>query len=69
MAKVEDVLEILRGMTILELRDLNKAIEAKVVGVPVFECHYGTSAGKYALKIERTLTGSNMTWLGESHVS
>jgi len=27
MAKVEDVLEILRGMTILELRDLNKAIE------------------------------------------
>ena len=27
MAKVEDVLEILKGMTILELRDLNKAIE------------------------------------------
>jgi flagellar motor switch protein FliM len=37
--------------------------------VPVFECHYGTSAGKYALKIERTLTGSNMTWLGDNHVS
>ena len=27
MSKVEDVLEILKGMTILELRDLNKAIE------------------------------------------
>ena len=27
MAKVEDVLEILKGMTILELRDRNKAIE------------------------------------------
>ena len=27
MAKVEDVLEIIKGMTILELRDLNKAIE------------------------------------------
>ena len=27
MAKVEDALEIIRGMTLLELRDLNKAIE------------------------------------------
>ncbi|RLT28516.1 MAG: 50S ribosomal protein L7/L12 [Chloroflexi bacterium] len=27
MAKVEDALEIIKGMTILELRDLNKAIE------------------------------------------
>ena len=27
MAKVEEVLELLKGMTILELRDLNKAIE------------------------------------------
>ena len=33
----------------------------QVVGVPVFECHYGTSSGKYALKVERMLTGSNMT--------
>ncbi|MQA01124.1 MAG: 50S ribosomal protein L7/L12 [Dehalococcoidia bacterium] len=27
MSKVEDALEIIKGMTILELRDLNKAIE------------------------------------------
>ena len=27
MAKVEDALEIIKGMTLLELRDLNKAIE------------------------------------------
>ncbi|MDA1061753.1 MAG: 50S ribosomal protein L7/L12 [Chloroflexi bacterium] len=27
MAKVEDALEIIRGLTLLELRDLNKAIE------------------------------------------
>jgi len=27
MAKVEDALEIIKGMTIIELRDLNKAIE------------------------------------------
>ena len=49
--------------------DLNKSIEAKVVGVPVFSCQYGTSAGKYALKIDRTLTGSNMSWLGDHNVS
>jgi flagellar motor switch protein FliM len=40
-----------------------------VVGVPVFECQYGTSAGKYALKINRMLTGSNLTWLGDSNVN
>ena len=27
MPKVEDVMEVLKGMTLLELRDLNKAIE------------------------------------------
>ena len=27
MSKIEDALEIIKGMTILELRDLNKAIE------------------------------------------
>jgi large subunit ribosomal protein L7/L12 len=27
MAKVEDVLEVIKGMTLIELRDLNKAIE------------------------------------------
>ena len=29
MAKVEDALEIIKGMTLLELRDLNKAIETE----------------------------------------
>ena len=32
MAKVEEALEIIKGMTILELRDLNKAIE-ETIGV------------------------------------
>ena len=27
MSKVEDVLEVIKGMTLIELRDLNKAIE------------------------------------------
>lgn len=66
-ATVEQLLSFKPG-DFIEL-DLRKAIEVKVVGVPVLECHYGTSNGKYALKVERLLTGSNMTWLGESNVS
>jgi flagellar motor switch protein FliM len=36
-------------------------IQAKVDGVPVFDCHYGTSNGKYAIKIDQLLTGQD--WL------
>lgn len=43
-------------------------MEAKIDGVPVFECHYGTSNGKYAIKIENMLTGQDLGWLGDSHV-
>jgi flagellar motor switch protein FliM len=66
-ATVEQLLAFKPG-DFIEL-DLQKAIHAKVAGVPVFDCHYGTSNGKYALKVDQLLTGSNMTWLGESHVS
>jgi flagellar motor switch protein FliM len=44
-------------------------IQAKVDGVPVFDCHYGTSTGKYAIKIDRLLTSSNLSWLGEGNGS
>jgi flagellar motor switch protein FliM len=42
-------------------------IQAKVDGVPVFDCHYGTSNGKNAIKIDRLLTGSDAGWLGDLH--
>ena len=45
-----------------------KQIKAKVDGVPVFDAQYGTTNGKYALKVEHMLTGSEMSWLGESNV-
>ena len=48
--------------------DLQQAIQAKVVGVPVFDCHYGTSNGKYALKVNQLLTNSEQGWLGERNV-
>jgi flagellar motor switch protein FliM len=66
-ATVEQLLSFKPG-DFIEL-DLHKAIQAKISGVPVFDCHYGTSNGRYALKVEQLLTGSNMTWLGETHVS
>ena len=42
-------------------------IKAKVDGVPVFDCHYGTSNGRYAIKIDRLLTGADTGWLGANH--
>jgi flagellar motor switch protein FliM len=65
-ATVEQLLSFKVG-DFIEL-DLHQAIQAKVVGVPVFDCHYGTSNGKYALKVNQLLTSSEQGWLGESNV-
>ena len=46
--------------------DLQPMIQAKVDGVPVFDCSYGTSNGRNAIKIDRLLTGSDLSWLGAS---
>ena len=66
-ATVEQLLSFKTG-DFIEL-DLQPSIEAKVAGVPVLECHYGISNGKYALKVDQLLTGATQGWLGESHVS
>ena len=66
-ATVEQLLSLQPG-DFLEL-DLLPAIQAKVEGVPVFDCQYGTSNGKYAIKIDQLLTGSNLSWLGDQHVA
>ncbi len=65
-ATVEQLLSLKVG-DFIEL-DLHQAIQAKVVGVPVFDCHYGTSNGKYALKVNQLLTNSEQGWLGERNV-
>lgn len=62
-ATVEQLLSFKPG-DFIEL-DLDPMIKAKVDGVPVFDCHYGTSNGRYAIKIDRLLTSSNVGWLGE----
>jgi flagellar motor switch protein FliM len=66
-ATVEQLLAFKPG-DFIEL-DLDPLIQAKVDGVPVFDCHYGTSTGKYAIKIDRMLTSSNMSWMGDTNVS
>jgi flagellar motor switch protein FliM len=61
-ATVEQLLSFKAG-DFIEL-DLRQAIQAKVAGVPVFDCHYGTSNGKYALKVDQLLTSSTPGWMG-----
>jgi flagellar motor switch protein FliM len=65
-ATVETLLALKPG-DFIEL-DLEKIIQAKVDGVPVFDCYYGTSNGKYSLRIEKLLTAGNTGWLGDRHV-
>lgn len=64
-ATVEQLLSFKVG-DFIEL-DMRQAIEAKVVGVPVFDCNYGISNGRYALKVNNMLTGSTQGWLGEAN--
>jgi len=64
-ATVEQLLALKPG-NFIEL-DLSKVIDAKVDGVPVFQCSYGTSNGKYALKVEHVINHQNLSWLGDSH--
>jgi flagellar motor switch protein FliM len=63
-ATVEQLLSFKPG-DFIEL-DLEPVIKAKVDGVPVFDCHYGTSNKHYAIKIDQLLTSSRLDWLGEA---
>jgi flagellar motor switch protein FliM len=65
-ATVEQLLSFKPG-DFIEL-DLKPQIQAKVAGVPVFDCTYGTSNNKYALKIDQMITTSQLSWMGETNV-
>jgi flagellar motor switch protein FliM len=47
--------------------DVEPLIRAKVDGVPVFECQYGTNNGRYAIRVEKMLTGERAGWLGDAN--
>jgi flagellar motor switch protein FliM len=65
-ATVEQLLSFKPG-DFIEL-DLNPAIQAKVDGVPVLDCHYGTANNRYAIKVDRLIASAGPGWLGEHHV-
>ena len=64
-ATVEQLLSFKPG-DFIEL-DLDPMIQAKVDGVPVFDCHYGTSNNRYAIKIDRLITSDTQGWIGASN--
>jgi flagellar motor switch protein FliM len=64
-ATVEQLLAFKPG-DFIEL-DMEKSIETKIDGVPVFSGQYGTHNGRYAIKIDKILTGPTLGWLGETH--
>jgi flagellar motor switch protein FliM len=65
-ATVEQLLSFKPG-DFIEL-DLQPMIQCKVDGVPVLDAHYGTSSGRYAVKVQQMITSNNASWLGEANV-
>lgn len=66
-ATVEQLLAMKSG-DFIEL-DREPRIQASVDGVPVFECQYGTHNTKYAIRIDKSLRGNDLGWMGEQHGS
>ena len=64
-ATVEQLLSLKAG-DFIEL-DRPPLVQAKVDGVPVLEAHCGTRNGKYAIKVERLISSSTLSWIGENH--
>jgi flagellar motor switch protein FliM len=44
--------------------DMTPFIEAKVMGVPVCRAQYGTSNGRYALRVDQLITSAGTGWMG-----
>ena len=68
LAKTEATVEQLLAMQVGDFIELDRlpTITAHVDGVPIFECQYGTHKGKYALRVERSLRGADLNWLGSN---
>ena len=62
-ATVEQLLSFKPG-DFIEL-DLDPMIQAKIDGVPVFDCHYGTSNNHYSVKVHKLLANQHQGWIAE----
>ncbi|MBP6007814.1 MAG: flagellar motor switch protein FliM [Rhodoferax sp.] len=69
LAHAEATVEQLIAMKPGDFIELDKPtrVQAKVDGVPLFDCQYGTHNAKYALKIERSLRHNDPNWKGDRH--
>ncbi|TAK76404.1 MAG: flagellar motor switch protein FliM [Aquabacterium sp.] len=64
-ATVEQLLALKAG-DFIEL-DLEQIVQANVDNVPLFDCHYGTSNGRYSIKIDKILNHQTLKWLGDDN--
>lgn len=71
LAKTDATVEQLLAMQVGDFIELERtpSIQARVEGVPLFECQYGTHKGKYALRIDDKLRGTEINWLGDTYVN
>ncbi|MCL4747539.1 MAG: flagellar motor switch protein FliM [Burkholderiaceae bacterium] len=64
-ATIEQLISLKPG-DFIEL-DMRETIEAKVDNVPVFECRYGVSNGRYSVRIQSMLTAGAQALYGAQH--
>lgn len=69
LARTEATVEQLLAMKVGDFIELEKEtrIQAKIGGVPIFECQYGTHNNKYAIRVVKCLRGHDQLPLGDKH--
>ncbi len=69
LARTRTTVEQLLTMKAGDFIELDRAprIQARIDGVPMFECQYGTHNAKYAIRIDKSLRGFDLDWMGEKH--
>jgi flagellar motor switch protein FliM len=67
LARTRTTVEQLMAMKAGDFIELEREplIQAKVDGVPLFECHYGTHNAKYAIRVDKCLRQDDLGWLGD----
>ncbi len=67
LARTRTTVEQLLAMKTGDFIELERKprIQASVDGVPMFECQYGTHNEKYAIRIDKSLRGQDLNWMGE----
>ena len=67
LARTNTTVEQLLAMKAGDFIELEREsrIQANVDGVPLFECQYGTHNARYAIRIDKSLRGNDLGWMGE----